>query len=65
MFVYLNYFKTQNYHKYTHLLQIYVDFSCTDDIDTPPNPEISFQTLLDAVNRQSQEIEAKVGQISA
>jgi hypothetical protein len=30
MFVYLNYFKTQNYHKYTHLLQIYVDFSCTD-----------------------------------
>jgi hypothetical protein len=35
------------------------------DIDTPPNPEISFQTVLDAVNRQSQEIEAKVGQISA
>jgi hypothetical protein len=34
-------------------------------IDTPPNPEISFQTVLDAVNRQSQEIEAKVGQISA
>jgi hypothetical protein len=30
MFVYLNYFKYQNYHKYTHLLQIYVDFSCTD-----------------------------------
>lgn len=30
MFVYLNYFKNQNYHKYTHLLQIYVDFSCTD-----------------------------------
>jgi hypothetical protein len=28
------------------------------DIDTPPNPEISFQTVLDAVNRQSQEIEA-------
>jgi hypothetical protein len=24
------------------------------DIDTPPNPEISFQTVLDAVNRQSQ-----------
>ena len=35
------------------------------DIDTPPNPEISFQTVLDAVNRQSQEIEAKVdGKIS-
>jgi hypothetical protein len=30
------------------------------DIDTPPNPEISFQTVLDAVNHQSQEIEAKV-----
>jgi len=30
------------------------------DIDTPPNPEISFQTVLDAVNRQSQAIEAKV-----
>jgi hypothetical protein len=30
------------------------------DIDTPPNPEIFFQTVLDAVNRQSQEIEAKV-----
>ena len=30
MFVYLNYFKNQNYHKYIHLLQIYVDFSCTD-----------------------------------
>ena len=30
------------------------------DIDTPPNPEISLQTVLDAVNRQSQEIEAKV-----
>jgi hypothetical protein len=30
------------------------------DIGTPPNPEISFQTDLDAVNRQSQEIEAKV-----
>jgi hypothetical protein len=29
------------------------------DIDTPPNPEISFQTVLDAENRQSQEIEAK------
>jgi hypothetical protein len=29
------------------------------DIDTPPNPEISFQTVLDAVNRQSQELEAK------
>jgi hypothetical protein len=29
------------------------------DIDTPPNPEISFQTVLDAVNRQSQEIEVK------
>jgi hypothetical protein len=29
------------------------------DIDTPPNSEISFQTFLDAVNRQSQEIEAK------
>ena len=28
--MYLNYFKNQNYHKYTHLLQIYVDFSCTD-----------------------------------
>jgi hypothetical protein len=31
----------------------------TLDIDTPPNPEISFQTVLDAVNRQSQEIEVK------
>jgi hypothetical protein len=30
MFVYLNYFKNQNYHKYTHLLQIHFDFSCTD-----------------------------------
>ena len=30
MFVYLNYFKNLNYHKYTHLLQIYVDFPCTD-----------------------------------
>jgi hypothetical protein len=30
------------------------------DIDTPPNAEISFQTVLDAVNRKSQEIEAKV-----
>jgi hypothetical protein len=30
------------------------------DIDTPPNPEISFHAVLDAVNRQSQEIEAKV-----
>jgi hypothetical protein len=30
------------------------------DIDTPPNPEISLQTALDAVNRQGQEIEAKV-----
>ena len=30
------------------------------DIDTPPNPEIPFHTVLDAVNRQSQEIEAKV-----
>jgi hypothetical protein len=30
------------------------------DIDTPPNPEITFQTVLDAVNRQSQEIEAKI-----
>jgi hypothetical protein len=30
------------------------------DIDTPPNPEISFQTVLDAVKHQSQEIEAKV-----
>jgi hypothetical protein len=29
------------------------------DIDTPHNPEISFQTVLDAVNRQSQEIEVK------
>jgi hypothetical protein len=35
------------------------------DINTPPNPEISFQTALDAVNRQSQEIETKVdGKIS-
>jgi hypothetical protein len=32
----------------------------TMDIDTPPNPEISFHTVLDAVNRQSQETEAKV-----
>ena len=31
------------------------------DIDTPPNPEISLQTVLDAVNRQGQKIEAKVG----
>ena len=30
------------------------------DIDTPPNPEISFHTVLDAVNRQSKKIEAKV-----
>jgi hypothetical protein len=30
------------------------------DIDTPPNPEISFQTVLDAVSHQSEEIEAKV-----
>jgi hypothetical protein len=30
------------------------------DIDKPYNPEISFQTVLDAVNHQSQEIEAKV-----
>jgi hypothetical protein len=30
------------------------------DINTPPNPEISFQRVLDAVNRQGQEIEAKV-----
>ena len=30
MFVYLNYFKNQNYHKYTHLLQIHFDFSCAD-----------------------------------
>jgi hypothetical protein len=30
MFVYLNYLKNQNDHKYTHLLQIYVDFPCTD-----------------------------------
>ena len=30
MFVHLNYFKNLNYHKYTHLLQIYVDFPCTD-----------------------------------
>jgi hypothetical protein len=30
------------------------------DIDTPPNPEISLQTVLDAVNRHGQEIEAKV-----
>jgi hypothetical protein len=30
------------------------------DIDTPPNPAISFQTVLDVVNRQSQEIEATV-----
>jgi hypothetical protein len=30
------------------------------DIDTPPNLEITFQTVLDAVNHQSQEIEAKV-----
>ena len=30
MFVYLNYFENQNYHKYTHLLQIYVDFPCAD-----------------------------------
>jgi hypothetical protein len=30
------------------------------DIDTPPNPEISLQTVLDAVNRPGQEIEAKV-----
>jgi YbbR domain-containing protein len=30
------------------------------DIDTPPNPEISLQTVLDTVNRQGQEIEAKV-----
>jgi hypothetical protein len=29
------------------------------DFDTPPNPKISFQTVLDAVNRQSQEIEVK------
>jgi hypothetical protein len=35
------------------------------DINTPYNPEISFQTVLDAVNHQSQEIEAKVdGKIS-
>ena len=43
----------------------WIDWTCftasvnTMDIDTPPNPEISFQTVLDAVNRQSQEIEAK------
>ena len=43
-----------------------LDWTCfislvnTMDIDIPPNPEISFQTVLDAVNRQSQEIEAKV-----
>ena len=30
------------------------------DIDTPSNPEISLQTVLNAVNRQGQEIEAKV-----
>ena len=30
------------------------------DIDTPPNQEISFQTVLDAVNRPTQEIEANV-----
>jgi hypothetical protein len=30
-------------------------------MDTPPNPEISFQTVLDALHYQSQEIEAKVG----
>jgi hypothetical protein len=30
------------------------------DIDTPPNPEISFQTVLDAVNCQKSRIEAKV-----
>jgi hypothetical protein len=30
------------------------------DIDTPPNPKISFQTVLDAINPQSQKIEAKV-----
>jgi hypothetical protein len=30
------------------------------DIDTTPNPEISFPTVLDSVNRQRQEIEAKV-----
>ena len=49
----------------------WIDWTCftssvnTMDIDTPPNPEIYFQTVLDAVNRQSQEIEAKVdGKIS-
>jgi hypothetical protein len=31
------------------------------DIDTPPNSEISLQTVLDAVNCQGQKIEAKVG----
>ena len=30
------------------------------DIDTPPNSEISLQTVLDAVNSQGQELEAKV-----
>ena len=30
MFVYFNYLKNLNYHKYTHLLQIYAEFSCTD-----------------------------------
>jgi hypothetical protein len=30
MIVHLNYFKNQHYHKYTHLLQMYGDFSCTD-----------------------------------
>ena len=30
------------------------------DIDVPPNPEISFQTVFGAVKRQNQEMEAKV-----
>jgi hypothetical protein len=32
------------------------------DIDTPPNPEISLQTVLDTVNRQGQEIEVSKAQ---
>ena len=43
-----------------HDLTCFTSLVNTMDIDAPPNPEISFQTVLDTVSSQSQEIEANV-----
>jgi hypothetical protein len=34
-------------------------------IDAPPNPQVSLQTVLGAVKRQSQEIEAKFDHVQS